>query len=412
MKAGRPAMKAEAAGGKRGGPMKYDVIVIGGGLHGSSTAYHLVAREPGLRIAVVERDPSYEHAASIRTTAGVRVMFSQEENVRMSQYGHAFYRGYEKTMTVDGEEATVSFRRQGYLHIATSADMAGIMHANHALQRSLGCNVDLIDAAETAARFPSLRVDDVICATHSPDDGWIDSHGALMALRRKVRALGVSYIAGTAVGLTVSSGLVRSVALESGEALEGDWIVNNTGAWAHEVCAMIGLDIPVRPMPRTTWFFECRSEIEPLPLTTDVTDGHSIGFRPEGAGFIAGISDYERTGDFDWEPDLDGFESEAWPRLAHRLPAFEAIRLRNAWACHYAYNTFDGNMIIGAWPGAPANFPMATGFSGHGLQHAPATGRALAELILDGRFTTIDLDRFHCRRVPENRREPERGVTA
>ena len=392
--------------------MKYDVIIVGGGLHGSSTAYHLAVREPGLRIAVVERDPAYEHAASIRSTAGVRVMFSQEENIRMSQYGHEFYQGYERTMTVDGEEATVSFRRQGYLHIATSPDMAESLRANHALQRSLGCHVDLLDAAGTAARFPSLRMDDVICATHSPDDGWIDSHGALMALRRKARALGVNYIAGSVAGLNVSSGLVRSVALEGGEALEGDRVVNNAGAWAHEVSAMAGLDIPVRPMPRTTWFFECRAEIEPLPLTTDATDGRSIGFRPEGAGFIAGISDYARTGDFDWEPDLEGFESQAWPRLAHRVPAFEAIRLRNAWACHYAYNIFDGNMIIGAWPGAPANFLIATGFSGHGLQHAPAAGRALSELILDGGFTTIDLDRFHCRRVPENRREPERGVTA
>lgn len=405
-------MNTEAAGGRRDRLMKYDVIVIGGGLHGSSTAYHLAVREPGLRIAVVERDPAYEHAASIRSTAGVRVMFSQEENVRMSQYGHEFYRGYERTMTVDGEEATVSFRRQGYLHIATSPEMAGSMRANHALQKSLGCNVDLLDAAGTAARFPSLRTGDMVCATHSPDDGWIDSHGALTALRRKARALGVSYIADSVAGLDVSSGLVRSVALESGEVLEGDRVVNNAGAWAHEVSAMVGLDIPVRPMPRTTWFFDCRAEIEPLPLTTDAANGRSIGFRPEGAGFIAGISDYARTGDFDWEPDLEGFESGAWPRLAHRVPAFEAIRLRNAWACHYAYNTFDGNMIIGAWPGAPENFLIATGFSGHGLQHAPATGRALSELILDGRFTTIDLDRFHCRRVPENRREPERGITA
>ena len=389
--------------------MKYDVIVIGGGLHGCSTAYHLIRREPGLRIAVVERDPAYEHAASIRTTAGVRVMFSQVENVRMSQYGHEFYRGYERTMAVDGEEAGVSFRRQGYLFTATSAEAAAIMRENHALQRSLGCHVDLLDAAGLKARFPSLRTDDIVCATHSPDDGWIDSHAALMGLRRKARALGVSYLADSATGLEVSSGLVRSVALESGAALEGDWIVNNAGAWAHEICAAIGIDIPVRPMPRTTWYFECRAEIEPMPLTTD---GRSIGFRPEGAGFIAGISDYERTGEFEWEPDLNAFESEAWPRLAHRLPAFEAIRLRNAWACHYAYNTFDGNMIIGAWPGAPENFLIATGFSGHGLQHAPATGRAMSELILDGRFATIDLDRFHCRRVLEGRREPERGVTA
>ena len=389
--------------------MKYDVVIIGGGLHGCSTAYHLVRREPGLRIAVVERDPAYEHAASIRSTAGVRIMFSQEENVRLSQYGHEFYRGYEETMAVDGEPASVSFRRQGYLFIATSAGAAEDMRKNHALQTGLGCNVDLLDAAGLAARFPSLRTDDVVCATHSPDDGWIDSHAALMGLRRKIRALGVVHVAGSAAGLEVSSGLVRSVALENGDVLEGDLVVNNTGAWAHEVAAMIGLDSPVRPMPRTTHYFECRAEIGPMPLTVDAG---AISFRPEGAGFITGMSDYERAGDFDWEPDLEAFESTAWPRLAHRLPAFEAVRLRNAWACHYAYNIFDGNMIIGAWPGAPENFLMATGFSGHGLQHAPAAGRALSELILDGGFATIDLDRFHCRRVPEGRREPERGVTA
>ena len=389
--------------------MNYDVIVIGGGLHGCSTAYHLIRREPGLRIAVVERDPAYEHAASIRSTAGVRVMFSQEENVRMSQYGGEFYRGYEETMAVDGEPATVSFRRQGYLFIATSDRAAADMRENHALQAHLGCHVDLLDARGLAARFPSLRTDDVVCATHSPNDGWIDSHAALMGLRRKMRALGVVYVEGSVAGLNAASGLVRSVVLESGEVLEGGWVVNNTGAWAHEICAMIGLDIPIRPMPRTTHYFECRAEIEPMPLTVDAG---VISFRPEGAGFIAGMSDYERAGGFDWEPDLEAFEGTAWPRLAHRLPAFEAVRLRNAWACHYAYNTFDGNMVIGAWPGAPENFLIAAGFSGHGLQHAPAAGRALSELILDGGFATIDLDRFHCRRVPENRREPERGVTA
>ena len=147
------------------------------------------------------------------------------------------------------------FRRQGYLFLAGSARAAAVMQENHALQTGLGCQVDLLDVAGLAARFPSLRTDDVLCATHSPGDGWIDSHAALMALRRKMRALGVSYIADAVAGLEVSSGLVRAVALESGEALEGDLVVNNAGAWAHEIGAMIGLDIPVRPMPRTTWYF-------------------------------------------------------------------------------------------------------------------------------------------------------------
>jgi glycine/D-amino acid oxidase-like deaminating enzyme len=172
---------------------------------------------------------------------------------------------------------------------------------------------------------------------------------------------------------------------------------------------MLDFDIPVRPLHRTTFYFEPETPQPKLPQTLD---GQPAAFRQQGEGFLTGLTQFEMTGAFHWEPKHDLFEDTIWPRIAHRNPAFETIKLKNAWACHYAQNQFDGNMLIGNWPGQPENFLMATGFSGHGLQHAPATGRAMAELILDGRFESIDLDRFHARRVSEGRPEPEQGTKA
>jgi FAD-dependent oxidoreductase domain-containing protein 1 len=197
--------------------------------------------------------------------------------------------------------------------------------------------------------------------------------------------------------------------LDDGRRLACGHLVNNTGAWANQICQMAGFEIPVVPLPRTTFYFE---PAEPIGITPQTRDGQPVGIRPEGKGFITGNTDFSRAGAFDWSVDHAVFEIKLWPKLARLAPALETLKVLNAWPCHYAYNRFDGNMLIGAWPGGPDNMVMATGFSGHGLQHAPAAGRALSELILDGRFETIDLGRFHCRRVQEGRPEPETGMLA
>ncbi len=385
------------------------IVIIGGGLHGCSTAYHLLLREPGLSVTIVERDPTYERAASARSHAGVRVLFSQEENLRMSQYGHEFYGNFAELCAVDDEPAHLDFWRQGYLFLANKPEEAAVMESNHAFQRRMGCHTQLLDASALKALFPVMRTEDVVCANYSPNDGWTDPYGALTGLRRKVRAMGAAYVQGEVTALETHQGLIRGVHLAEGTRLAADTLVNNAGAWAHQVCAMLGFDIPVRPLHRPTFYFEPQDPMPKLPLTID---GQPCSYRQEGRGFITGATNFARAGDFCWEPDHREFEETIWPRIAHRNPSFEAVKLRNAWACHYAYNGFDGNMLVGNWPGQPENFYLATGFSGHGLQHAPATGRAMAELILDGRFVSLDLDRFHARRVVDGRREPEQGVKA
>jgi FAD-dependent oxidoreductase domain-containing protein 1 len=391
----------------------HDVIIIGGGLHGCSTAYHLLRREPTLRVTVIEKDPSYEHAASARSNAGVRILFSQEENIAMSRYGHEVYGDYETLMAVNGEPGQLDFHRHGYLFIANTEAEAEMMRANHTFQTGLGCDVRLLDGPGVAALYPCFNPDIITCAAYSPNDGWLDPHGALQGMRRQAQALGATFIDAEVTGLDISQGpgghLVRAVTLADSQSLPCDHLVNNAGAWAIEICRMAGFEIPVVPLPRTTFYFE---PAEPIGITPQSRDGQPVGIRPEGKGFISGNTDFSRAGAFDWTVDHSVFETELWPKIARMVPALEALKVMNAWPCHYAYNTFDGNMLIGAWPDGPTNMVMATGFSGHGLQHAPAAGRALSELILDGRFEAIDFGRFHCSRVKKGRAEPEVGVLA
>jgi FAD-dependent oxidoreductase domain-containing protein 1 len=391
----------------------HDVIIIGGGLHGCSTAYHLLLADPGLRVAVIEKDPSYEHAASARSNAGVRILFSQEENIAMSRYGHEVYGNYATLMAVDGVPGQLDFNRHGYLFISNTEAEAELMRANHAFQTRLGCDVRLLDGQGVAALYPCFNPDIIVCAAYSPNDGWLDPHGALHGMRRKARSMGAEFIDGEVTGIEVDAGpgghRARAVTLADGRRLTFTHLVNNAGAWANEICRLAGFTIPVAPLPRATFYFE---PAEPIGITPQTRDGQPVGIRPEGRGFITGNTDFSRAGAFDWTVDHAIFETVLWPRLARLAPALETLKVKNAWPCHYAYNSFDGNMLIGVWPEGPSNMLMATGFSGHGLQHAPAAGRALSELILKGRFETIDLDRFHCRRVLEGRAEPEVGVRA
>lgn len=389
--------------------MTFDVVVIGGAITGLCTAYHLLQRSSDLRIGVVEADPAYTRAATALSTAGVRILFSQPENILMSKYGHEFFGSFPERVATDSEDAPLSFRRQGYLFIANTSEQAADMQANYDLQRSLGCEVVLFEGPELKDRFPAYNTEDVVLAAYSPNDGWIDPHAAVMGLIRKVRALGAEYVHGRAVEVLHDAKLVRGVKLADGRILRCDHLVNATGAWSKELSTQLGMSLPVEPLPRMVYFFEARDQLSHLPLTLD---GVGAGFRPEGSGFIAGVTEYGTVGEFCFEVDYTYFEEVVWPRLAHRVPAFEAIKMKSAWVGHYDQNTFDGNVIVGPWIGGLQNYYVTAGSSGHGLQHAPAIGRAVAELIVEGSFTSIDLSRFTYQRVLDNAPYPERGAKA
>ena len=386
--------------------MTADIIIIGGGIVGSAIAYYLARTGRAGRIAVIEPDPTYERAATPAANGGIRQLFSLPENILMAQYGLTAYAGFDQAMAIDGTPADIGFRRRGYLFVSDDGDHAQ-MEANYHVQTSLGARVDALDAGALKARFPELNVSDVALAVHSPDDAWINPHAALMGFRNKAISLGVEYHKDRVTGWRAQGGVAREVELASGVRLAAEAFVLSTGAWSAEIGALIGLALPVEPMCRESHYFTTPAEIAPLPFIK--TETH-LAFGPEGQGYAGGLPDWDQPAGFHLESHPTRFEDVVWPRLAHRLPPLETLKLQRTWTGHYARNTLDLNAIIGGWHGGCKNVYMACGYSGHGIMHAPATGLALSELILDGGYETLDLSAFGYARVAADRPYREQGI--
>ena len=331
---------------------RYDAVIIGGGVTGCATALFL-AREPAFdgSILVVERDPTYEHAPSAKATGGFRQQFSTPENIRIGLFGVHFLKHLDEYLSVGGEPPDVGFRENGYLLLATEA-MLPAMRENNAVQRELGADVHFRDSDELRARFPWLSTDGVAGGFLSDsNEGYIDPYSLLQAYRRKARSLGVEFVHDEAVSVQSEDARVTGVTLAREGAVACGVVVNAAGAYgAPEICASVGVGIPIESRKRFTFVFECREPIGQTPLT--ITEA-GVAFRSEGRGFISNVSPPpERdpvTKDTAIEYEL--FEELIWPALAARVPAFEAIRQTGAWCCHYDYNTLDENLIIGRTPG-------------------------------------------------------------
>ncbi|MFQ5959698.1 MAG: NAD(P)/FAD-dependent oxidoreductase, partial [Alphaproteobacteria bacterium] len=310
-----------------------DVIIIGGAITGSSIAYHLARDGRAGRVTVIERDPTYEFASTPRSLGGVRRQFSLEENVLMSHYNLEVYTSFETLMAVDGEPAPIDHRRQGYLFLASGAEQVRVLEENRRIQRDLGVNsVEILEAGEIKARFPSLNVDDIDAGSFGAEDGWIDPYSALQGFRRKAKSLGVDYFADEVVAIDRGANGVEAVRLASGAQREAGVFVCAAGAWSAEICAMIGMALPVEPVRRLAHYFEIRETLEPLPLIIDPTGAF---VRPEGAGYVGGRSNPDEPAGVNFEVDYDWFETDVWPKLAHRVPAFEALKLGRSWAGLY-----------------------------------------------------------------------------
>lgn len=383
-----------------------DFLIIGGGVIGSSIAYHLAADGRGGRITVVERDPTYEFATSPRSLGGIRQQFSLPENILLSQYSLDFYQDFDEFMAVDGVPASIGLRQQGYLFLLRPKDRA-LFEANQDIQRSLHAPVEMLELDAVAARYPSLCLDGLDCAAFGPADGWFDPHGAVQGFHRKARSLGVTYVDDEVVGIDDDGEGVTGVRLKSGDNRAVGVVINAAGAAAGEVAAMAGMALPVVPLRRQVFFFEIREELEPLAQTIDPS---GVYFRPEGKGYLAGRSDPDEPPGFNFTVDQSYFDDVIWPVLAARVPAFEVLKGGQSWACHYENNQFDENLIIGPWVGGLDGFYVACGLSGHGIQQAPGVGLAMAELLLDGGYETLDLSRFGYRRVIDDEPLFEAGI--
>ena len=378
---------------------RYDIIVIGGGVSGCSTAYFL-ASDPGFdgRILVVERDPTYQDAPSARATGGIRQQFSTPENVRIGLFGAHFVKNAEEYLSIDGEAPDLAWREGGYLLLATPETLP-VMRENNAVQRAEGADIVLLDPPELERKFEWLNTDGIAGGCNGlSGEGWVDPYSMLQAFRRKARSLGVDIVHDEALRVARNGSRVRSVTLAKGGEFEAGAVVNAAGAsGVKEIAATVGVELPIESRKRCTFVFECRERLEGVPLT--ITP-EGLGFRPEGRTYLANLAPPPDSDPPTRDTDIDYglFEDRIWPVLAARVPAFEAIRLTSAWCCHYDYNTLDENAIVGAAPGLD-NFYVLTGFSGHGLQQSPAMGRAVSELILHGEYRTLDLRRFGYERI-------------
>ncbi len=370
----------------------FDVVIAGGAAVGASVAWFLT-KSPGFSgtIAVIERDPAFSRASTTLSAASIRQQFSTPQNIRMSQFGYDFLKRLKETF---GPQADVGFRERGYLVLATEGGHDRLVE-NHRIQNATDADIHLLDPAELATRFAFLNTDDLSGGAYGETgEGWFDAHALLALLRADLKRLGVTLLTGTVSALERAGNRIEAVSLADGTRIACGTFVNAAGPQAGDVAAMAGIPLAVEPRKRTVFVFDCRQPVPDLPMLIDPT---GVYVRPEGAQYICGVSPDEgsdtRAGADDFDPDWYLFDEVIWPTLAHRVPAFEAIKMTNAWAGHYDYNTIDQNAVVGRHPEV-ANFLFANGFSGHGLQQAPAAGRAVAELIVEDRFTTLDLSIF------------------
>lgn len=397
----------------------YDVVIIGGAVIGSAVAYFLTAN-PDFNgsVLVVERDPTYAKAATSLSSSSIRMQFSNPINVKISQYGSDFIKGFGDAMQVAGEaRPDLNFHQGGYLFLAATEDQEQTLRENHEVQRACGADVVLFDQEELSRAFPHLRVEDIRLASYGQSgEGWFSNTGLMNGFKSKARAQGAEYVTDEVVAIGREGARVTSVRLKSGEVVRARTVVNASGPRAALTARMVGLDVPVEPRKRTLFVFDCARTPEGsatvnqgrLPLMIDPS---GVFCRPEGRFFLSGAPPVEDPA-VDWddfEPRYEEFEDIIWPALAERSAGFEAIKVVNQWAGHYDFNTLDHNLIVGAHPEVK-NFIYANGFSGHGLQQGPAAGRGVSELIIYGGFRSLDLSEVGYERVVEGRPFLEKAV--
>lgn len=385
----------------------YDVVIVGGGVIGSSIAYFLASKSDFTgKIAVIERDPYYTSSSSSLSTSAIRQQFGTPPNIAMSQFSIEFMREVSVHLSVEGEEVDIGLREPGYLVLATHEHAQHQMNKNR-VQREMGADIELIEGSDLKKRFPWMNDEGLSMGSFGRSgEGWFDGPGLHQAFRRKARSLGVEYIAASVVGIEKSApGRVSAVVLDNGDKLPTDQVVNAAGPWSAQIAKMVGADLPVVPSKRCVFVFETPEVIENCPFIFDTS---GFWLRPEGHLYLTGIPPLVENDreDFTLEVDYDIFDEHIWPALAHRVPGFEQLRMLRAWAGLYEYNTFDHSGIIGRHPEI-SNFIFATGFSGHGMMHAAATGAGTSELIAYNQYRSIDLSAFKYERIAENKEIPE-----
>ncbi len=378
----------------------YDVIIVGGAMIGSSVAWFL-SNNPDFdgRVLVVERDPTYEWCSTAHTNSCIRQQFSNEINVRISQFGAEFVKSFRDQLGGDPEIPDVPLHSYGYMYMAGSEAFADVLKQNQKIQAALGAGTRILTPDEIARDYPFYNLDGIVLASHNPvDEGYFEGSTMFDWWKRKARQNGVEYLTNEVVAIGRSGDRVEGVTLKSGEVIGAGTVINASGPRAVLTARMAGLEVPVEPRRRYTFIFDCETKLPcPLPLTIDPSGVH---MRDDGQYFLCGgPPDEDPAVDYDdFTLDHGIWEEKIWPAIANRVPAFEAVKVINSWVGHYAFNTLDQNAIIGPHTEV-GNFIFVNGFSGHGFQQSPAMGRGVSELVTYGEFRALDLSPLGYERI-------------
>jgi FAD-dependent oxidoreductase domain-containing protein 1 len=384
----------------------YDIIIVGGGIMGSATAYYLMKTDSTLKVAVVERDPSYAQASTTLSMSNVRIQFSLKENVQISRYTIQVLNRFEEEMAVEDHTPKIYFHQEGNLFLVDTAAEDTARTAVE-MQKRLGCKVEWWSPETIKQHYPLYEPQKYVGGTFGPHDGYFDAYAVLMGYKAKARSLGAMYINDEVIKIATSNRRVNGVKLANQEDLTAKFVINCAGAWAARLAKTVGVDLPIIPVKRQVFALDTAVKPkDPLPLTV-LPSG--LYFRTETGGLILlGKSMEEDPVGFDFSWDDKRFLEILWLELADFVPAFDTLKLIRGWAGLYAVNTLDNNAILGEWPEIRGFF-LANGFSGHGLQQAPAVGRYISELILN-QPVALDLSIFTPERILEKRPLSEGGI--
>ncbi len=375
-----------------------EVAIIGGGIMGASTAYHLARR--GLSDVVILEKDLLAQASTGLSAGGIRQQFSHPANIRLSQEAVRVFERFEEEFETD-----VEFRQVGYLFLAQSEEVWLEFLVNVEVQRRYNVPVEVLSPDEIKRRWPYLNVDDLQGGTFCPEDGYADPYMAAMGFANAARRLGVRIEEQTRVtAIHIEGGQVLGVETTGG-AISAPVVVNVAGPWAGDVAQMAGFNLPVKPYRRQVFMTQAFDAIpKPVPMILDIEP--AFYFRGEGPGVLMGMSDPEEPPSFRTHVDF-AFLERVIEAAVHRAPLLEEAEILRGWGGLYTI-TPDDNPIIGRLPGVEGLY-CAIGFSGHGFQQAPTVGRIISELILDGQ-TDFDLTPFAHDRFGKTTRKAETRV--
>ena len=379
-----------------------DVVIVGGGIVGSSIAYHLVAAGCG-NVLVIERETAQGKGSTGKSMGGVRAQFSTPVNIQMSLYSIPFYASFEERLGYPCD-----YRPQGYLFCATNEKHMAYLRANHEKQVAMGLkNVRLVAGDEIRGMFPLLRGNDIVGGSFCATDGFVDPNSAMVGFMTWAAGHGATLWKNATVTAIARRGATFEVTTTR-ESVSTPAVVNCAGAWAAEIAAMAGISLPVEPLRRMLVPTEPFDQFpHTAPMIVDMSTG--FHFRPESRGFLLAWNDPEETPGYktDFDPS---FIEKILTRAADRVPVFENIEVnpQRAWAGLYEM-TPDHHPILGESPEVPGFF-FANGFSGHGVMHAPATGKILSDLILTGKTDLIEASLLNFSRFAEGRMIHEAAV--